>query len=1302
MKPKYLLLIALIISITSLKAQPVARISSISSAYHLNGIVNSICEYKSNLYICGNNLQDYRPFPLQSDQLSMVAKWKSGKWNSIGMQFFQRANVMTVYKNRLIVGGKYTNGVPSILQWNDTSILQLGTGVHGDVEGLCVYNNELYVTGDITNAGGNPITNRIAKWNGNTWSEVNMPAGLAMGAMGIYNNTLCVATSVGTSILLNCWNGTTWVSTPGIAGGIESICEFNSQLYISGNFTGGIARLVSGAWTIVDQGLDMGSGVGSKMIVHNNRLIVSGIFSTAGLINAYRLAAWTGTQWDTVVNANSFFATQSSSIHALYISNNQLHFGGDFFYYDGVGSNDNTITGLAKVVYVNAAPTIKTSNIHFRNRTDTSITIAWQNGNGSKRIVSIAYNNPSYKTLPQPGRSYVAARFGAGDSLGSKNYIVYNGSDTIVNVKGLIQGGIYKVNVYEYNGSAGLENYALGTTNSFISLSKEPTLASSNIVFTNPTSNSRTITYNRGNGFSKIVIARIDSPVNRFPVDGLDYYSNANYGTIQNSDQFAESNHLGQNNFVVLNKSIFQFGSDTTFELTGLLPNRKYYICVIDYNSAQTGSSNYLTSTTLTGVTSAMYTEPTASPVNLTFSNITSNSIRLNWTNGNGTDRIVIASKGTPSFDQPVDATSYSFNTNIKLAPWIGNSQIVYKGNANNCTITNLGSDSIYYFYVYEFNGFGDAENYLTNTFIAAGRSTLAKEPTQQSKNIAFNFVKIPVFPNGLDDYLKIAVNPGNGKQRVVIMRQDLAVNKTPSDTIHYAIGMNLGDNNIVVYNGIDSVFYLNQLIPESTYHFAVFEYNGSIPTANNYLSTNPLRGSRININTEPTQQPANLVITNVSGNSMSLAWDNGDGERRIVIAKTSAVNRFPEDGLQYHASDTMGKGTNLGLNNFVVYSGSGNSVDLTGLVPNTTYHFALLEYNGENLTNNYLIDSLPLKGSKSTLIAEPTTAASNLTLSPITNGITTVNWTKGNGTNRMVVVRQSSPINQLPVDGTQGYTANSSFGLGTDLGGGNFICYSGNGNSFNLQGLDPANLYYITVIEYNGTGAGANYNTNTFPIADNLPNEPSLISSNLNFNSVGSSSMKLQFTKGNGSFRLVIAKALSAVDRLPVDGSIYVANSNFGSGADLGNGNFVVYNGSSDSLSLTGLNSNTTYHFAVIEFNKDIVGPANYLTSSILTGSKQTLNGTGINNTENHLNVSLYPNPSKNGEVNIKFNSVIEKEIRIKIINSLGQEMMSYQVLPEPHSSNQTYKLNTLSSGLYLIELSDGIKRSVLKLMVE
>lgn len=86
-----------------------------------------------------------------------------------------------------------------------------------------------------------------------------------------------------------------------------------------------------------------------------------------------------------------------------------------------------------------------------------------------------------------------------------------------------------------------------------------------------------------------------------------------------------------------------------------------------------------------------------------------------------------------------------------------------------------------------------------------------------------------------------------------------------------------------------------------------------------------------------------------------------------------------------------------------------------------------------------------------------------------------------------------------------------------------------------------------------------------------------------------------LSLIPGDGSRRLIIANAGAPVSAFPVDGTNYTGGSIYGTGTNLGNGNYVVYNGSGSTTTISGLDGGTEYYFASFEFNG--TGPnSNYL----------------------------------------------------------------------------------------------------------
>jgi len=169
-------------------------------------------------------------------------------------------------------------------------------------------------------------------------------------------------------------------------------------------------------------------------------------------------------------------------------------------------------------------------------------------------------------------------------------------------------------------------------------------------------------------------------------------------------------------------------------------------------------------------------------------------------------------------------------------------------------------------------------------------------------------------------------------------------------------------------------------------------------------------------------------------------------------------------------------------------------------------------------------------------------------------------------------------------------------------------VVYFSDTNFVNVTGLSPNTTYHFEVFSVNGADDSTNYLTSSSLTANEttLESEPTIAASNLIISDIGTNSMQLDWTNGNGANRVVVATAFSAVSSNPTDGSTYTANSSFGSGSTTGSGQYVIYNGSGSSVSVSGLNQDTLYHFAVYEYNGP-TGSENYLTSGPATGSENT-----------------------------------------------------------------------------------------------
>lgn len=83
------------------------------------------------------------------------------------------------------------------------------------------------------------------------------------------------------------------------------------------------------------------------------------------------------------------------------------------------------------------------------------------------------------------------------------------------------------------------------------------------------------------------------------------------------------------------------------------------------------------------------------------------------------------------------------------------------------------------------------------------------------------------------------------------------------------------------------------------------------------------------------------------------------------------------------------------------------------------------------------------------------------------------------------------------------------------------------------------------------------------------------------------------------------------------------------------------------------------------------------------------------------HLNISVYPNPARE-EVQVSWRTDGMDPIGIRLYNSLGQAV-SEATIPQPQATGAyTFSLRQLSKGLYLLEVRQGERLSLVRLVVE
>jgi len=119
-----------------------------------------------------------------------------------------------------------------------------------------------------------------------------------------------------------------------------------------------------------------------------------------------------------------------------------------------------------------------------------------------------------------------------------------------------------------------------------------------------------------------------------------------------------------------------------------------------------------------------------------------------------------------------------------------------------------------------------------------------------------------------------------------------------------------------------------------------------------------------------------------------------------------------------------------------------------------------------------------------------PTIQASDISFYNITSSSFTVKWTNGDGTNRLVIVRQGNAVNAVPSDGTT-YTASNTWTAGQEIAPGNYVVYNGTSDSVNIINLATATTYHVAVYEFSGPPGLEDYLTEIEPARGNVTTLP-------------------------------------------------------------------------------------------------------------------------------------------------------------------------------------------------------------------
>ena len=316
----------------------------------LNGLVlSSAYDSTNNILYLGGTFTT-----IGTTTVNFIVSWNFNinTWSALGSGLTgpnEGVRAILIVGTKIYVGGSFTTAGGSsanrIAVWDTTTSTwsALGTGLSDTSWGLGISGNNIYVVGNFTIAGGSAI-NRVAVWNTltSTWSGLGTPTNgisnrvrtiAVVSATEIYVAGDFTTTSSGTSVnRIAKWDGSTWSALgTGLNNIVQTITISGSNLYIGGDFTtaGGSTANRIAVWnTSTSTWSALGSGFNnsvSAIALSGSNIYAGGYFTTAGGSNANRVAVWNGSSWNTLlgsVGVNDYIATLSLIGNNLYVGGN--------------------------------------------------------------------------------------------------------------------------------------------------------------------------------------------------------------------------------------------------------------------------------------------------------------------------------------------------------------------------------------------------------------------------------------------------------------------------------------------------------------------------------------------------------------------------------------------------------------------------------------------------------------------------------------------------------------------------------------------------------------------------------------------------------------------------------------------------------------------------------------------------------------------------------------------------------------------------------------------------------------------
>lgn len=348
---------------------------------------------------------------------------------------------------------------------------------------------------------------------------------------------------------------------------------------------------------------------------------------------------------------------------------------------------------------------------------------------------------------------------------------------------------------------------------------------------------------------SVLIIARADSAVANGPINTVGFNANNNFGD-------GDSLNTGSSTEYVVGK--FD-GTATSATITGLANGTTYHFAIYKFSGGSGQTEAYGPSATATGT--SLQDEPTAAATNIVFSNIDPTGFDIAWTQGDGDNVLVVVRYADTTGATPNDGTSYTANSSFGSGDTTGTENYVVFSAANtgSLSIAGLTAGKNYTVEIYEFNGSGSDNNYLTSSFLSGTQYSMFAEPST-------SFAGITATTQSANSIEVTWTNPADTNDWVIVARLSSDAATAPTEGTSYSANTTYGSgdaigNGYVVYNGDGTAgsVTITGLDQYEEYAFDIYAYTGLVAADDSVLNyANSANSNDVDV----TELEAEITIT--------------------------------------------------------------------------------------------------------------------------------------------------------------------------------------------------------------------------------------------------------------------------------------------------------------------------------------------------------------------------------------------------------------------------------------------------------